>query len=137
MLIELGQALISYQDYHMLLLTPAQDAFAHIRMENAGEQFDPQNHVGRGWGIRYGAMGAVRLPKIPVLTIDAFVSAQATELELQTLRLQYHSAQGVQSEQEVRTKRLEAQGEAQARVALGLKADLKKRDGPSFTHKTM
>ena len=35
MLIELGQALISYQDYHMLLLTPAQDAFAHIRMENA------------------------------------------------------------------------------------------------------
>ena len=62
---------------------------------------------------------------------------QATELELQTLRLQYHSAQGVQSEQEVRTKRLEAQGEAQARVALGLKADLKKRDGPSFAHKTM
>ena len=41
-----------------------------------GEPFYPQNHVGRGWGIRDGAMGAVRLPKILVLTIDDFVSAQ-------------------------------------------------------------
>ena len=34
----------------------------------------PQNHVGRGWEnlIRNGAMGAaVRLPKIPVLTVGA------------------------------------------------------------------
>ena len=29
--------------------------------------FHPQNHVGRGWGIADGAMGAVRLPKILVL----------------------------------------------------------------------
>ena len=26
--------------------------------------FYPQNHVGRGWGIRNGTMGTVRLPKI-------------------------------------------------------------------------
>ena len=38
--------------------------------------FHPQNHVGRGWGIRDGAMGAVRLPKILVLRIDDSVSAQ-------------------------------------------------------------
>ena len=37
--------------------------------------FYPQNHVGRGWGIRNGAMGAVRLPKILVLTIDDFMSS--------------------------------------------------------------
>ena len=30
----------------------------------------PQNHVGRGWGIRNGTMGTVRLPKIPVLTFS-------------------------------------------------------------------
>ena len=34
----------------------------------------PQNHAGRGWGIRNRAMGAVRLPKILVLTIDDSVS---------------------------------------------------------------
>ena len=39
------------------------------------EPFHPQNRVGRGWGIRNGAMGAVRLPKILVLTLDAYVSA--------------------------------------------------------------
>ena len=38
----------------------------------------PQNHVGRGWGIRNGTVGTVRLPKILVLTIDDFVSAQRT-----------------------------------------------------------
>ena len=27
-----------------------------------GEPFNPQNHVGRGWGIRNGAVGAARLP---------------------------------------------------------------------------
>ena len=41
-----------------------------------GEPFYPQNRVGRGWGIRNGAMGAVRLPKILLVTIGAFVSAQ-------------------------------------------------------------
>ena len=41
-----------------------------------GEPFYPQNHVGRGWGTRSGAMGAVRLPNILVLTIDGFLSAQ-------------------------------------------------------------
>ena len=41
-----------------------------------GEPCYPQNHVGRGWGIRDGATGAVRLPKILVLTIDDSVSAQ-------------------------------------------------------------
>ena len=34
-----------------------------------GEPSYPQNHVGRGWGIRNGAKGAVRLPKILVLMI--------------------------------------------------------------------
>ena len=35
-----------------------------IDVEN-GEPFHPQNHVGRvGGGLRNGAMGAVRLPKI-------------------------------------------------------------------------
>ena len=38
--------------------------------------FYPQNHVGRGRGIRNGTMGTVCLPKILVLTIDDFVSAQ-------------------------------------------------------------
>ena len=40
--------------------------------------FYPQDHVGRGWEIRNGTMGAVRLPKILVLTIDRddFVSTQ-------------------------------------------------------------
>ena len=38
--------------------------------------FYPQNHVGRGWGTRNGARGAVRLPKILVLTIDDSLSAQ-------------------------------------------------------------
>ena len=36
--------------------------------------FYPQNYVGRGWGIRNSATGAARLPKIPVLKIDDFVS---------------------------------------------------------------
>ena len=45
----------------------------------SGPSFYPQNHVGRGWGIRNGTMGAVRLPKILVLTIDDFVSAQQTQ----------------------------------------------------------
>ena len=46
------------------------------KMYLIGEPFYPQNHVGRGWGTRDGAMGAVRLPKILVLTIDDSVSAQ-------------------------------------------------------------
>ena len=41
-----------------------------IEKDDDGEPFYPQNHVGRGWGIRNGAMGAVRLFKILVLTID-------------------------------------------------------------------
>ena len=45
-------------------------------MAYAGEPFYPKNHVGRGWGIGNSAMGAVRLPKTLVLTIDDFVSAQ-------------------------------------------------------------
>ena len=53
-----------------------------------GEPFYPQNRVGRGWGIRNSAMGAVRLPKILVLTIDDFVSAQtpiiSTSIVMQT-----------------------------------------------------
>ena len=36
-----------------------------------------KNHVGRGWGYFNGAMGAVRLPKILVLTIDGLLSAQS------------------------------------------------------------
>ena len=44
---------------------------------NAGEPVYPQNHVGRGSGIRNGARGAVRLPKILVLTVfDALLLAQ-------------------------------------------------------------
>ena len=43
-----------------------------------GEPSYPQNHVGRGWGMRNGAMRAVRLPKILVLTSDDFVPAQTT-----------------------------------------------------------
>ena len=33
-------------------------------------------YVARGWGIRYGIIGAVRLPRILVLTVGDFVSAQ-------------------------------------------------------------
>ena len=36
----------------------------------SGSVFYPKNHVGRGWGIRNGAIGAVRLPNTLVLTID-------------------------------------------------------------------
>ena len=39
---------------------------------NLVSHFHPQNHVGRGWGIRNGAMGAVRLPEILVVTVRAF-----------------------------------------------------------------
>ena len=43
--------------------------------ERHGEpSFYPQNHVGRGRGIRNRAVGAVRLPKILVLTIDDLMS---------------------------------------------------------------
>ena len=41
-----------------------------------GEPFYPPNHAGCGWGISNSAMGAARLPKILVLKIDDFVSAQ-------------------------------------------------------------
>ena len=90
-LIELRLALISYQDYHMLLLALAGHKGRGGGGAGAGgdlprgrghgprlpgESSYPQNHAGRGWGIRNGAMGAVRLPKILVLTIDGFVSAQ-------------------------------------------------------------
>ena len=47
------------------------------RTRAARSVFYPQDHVGCGWGIRNGAIGAVRLPTILVLTIDDFVSAQA------------------------------------------------------------
>ena len=82
-LIELRQALISYQDDHMCLCVTAvqvpwipRTGGRVVRGALPGEQFYPQNHVGRGWGIRNGAMGAVRLPKILLVTIGAFVSAQ-------------------------------------------------------------
>ena len=38
-------------------------------MMTVRQVFYPQNHVGRGLEIRNGAIGAVRLPKILVLTI--------------------------------------------------------------------
>ena len=41
--------------------------------------FNPQNHVGRGRGIRNGAAGAIRLPKILVLTSDDFVLMTAVK----------------------------------------------------------
>ena len=41
-----------------------------------GESYYPQSHVGRGWGISNSTMGAVRLPKILVLTIVGVVSVQ-------------------------------------------------------------
>ena len=53
-----------------------------------GEPFYPQNHVGSGWVIRDGAMGAVRLPNILVLTIDDSVSAQRTGVNIRPLRYQ-------------------------------------------------
>ena len=45
-----------------------------------GSVFYPQNHVGRGRGISNGTMGTVRPPKILVLTIDGFLSAQMLHL---------------------------------------------------------
>ena len=44
-----------------------------------GEPFYPQNHVGRGYEIRNSAMGAVRQPKILVLTIDDPYPARGTQ----------------------------------------------------------
>ena len=38
---------------------PPKDDPAFVGITVYGEQFYPQNHVGRGWGIRNGAMGAV------------------------------------------------------------------------------
>ena len=32
-------------------------------------RFNPRNRVGCGWGIASGAIAAVRIPKIPVLTL--------------------------------------------------------------------
>ena len=49
----------------------------HRRLQ--GEQCYPQNHVGRGRGIRNGAAGAIRLPKILVLTSDDFVLMTAVK----------------------------------------------------------
>ena len=54
-----------------LHITPANNPEANssvtVQINQPGEPFYPQNNVGRGWGIRNGAMGAVRLPKILVL----------------------------------------------------------------------
>ena len=59
---------------------PPKDDPAFVGITVYGEQFYPQNHVGRGWGIRNGAMGAGRLPKIIVLTIDDFCVGAAAAL---------------------------------------------------------
>ena len=63
--------MFSQEEHDQLVQSPDQ------KLLLLGEPSYPRNHVGRGWGIRNGAMGAARLPKILVLTIDDLLSAQA------------------------------------------------------------